>query len=180
MYLVSNSKNFKSVNFPPMPSKFRLTSKANPDKRTLLKVLTALGCCPQTEAWTSFFRDKVKEYIRLSQMKRTVHAEVQLICYLGTSPDLPEGFTGEIFPYMGYSRKCCFFCEEFRVVHGTFATRGTYEVVFPRWALLQALAAQDDPDQPVCLMCQFSTFLKKLLRTLLSMLYPSPHRDLIQ
>jgi hypothetical protein len=180
VHLASNSKNFKSVNFPLVPSKFRLASKANPDKRTPLEVLTALGCCPQTEAWTRFFRDKVEEYMQLSQMKRTVHAEVQLICYLGTSPDLPEGFTGEIFPYIGCSRKCCFFCEEFRVVHGTFTARGTHEAVFPRWALPQVLAAREDPDQPVRLMRQFSIFLKKLLRTLLSMPYPSPHRDLIQ
>jgi hypothetical protein len=178
--LASKSKNFKSVNFVLVPSNFRLARKANPDRRTPLEVLTALGCCPQTKAWTRFFRDKVEEYIQLSQMKRTVHAEVQLICYLGTCPDLPGGFTGEIFPYIGCSRKCCFFCEEFRLVHGTFAARGTHEAVFPRWALPQALAAQEDPDQPVRLMRQFSGFLKKLLQTLLSMPYPSPHRDLVQ
>lgn len=154
--LASKSKNFKSVNFVLVPSNFRLARKVSPDRRTPLEVLTALGCCPQTEAWTRFFRDKVEEYMQLSRMKRTVHAEVQLICYLGTCLNLPGGFTGEMFPYIGCSRKCCFFCEEFRFVHGTFAVRGKHEAVFPRWALPQALAAQEDPDQPVRLMRQFS------------------------
>ena len=129
---------------------------------------------PQQCRWIKFFRDKAQEYKTLSDVKRTAHAEIQLSCYLET---MTGSLAGQVFPYLGCSKKCCFFCEQFRLVHGAFLARGTHETIFPFWALPQAL---NGSTQSVPLLRQFSGFLNILLRAILNLPYPLSRQDLLQ
>ncbi|KAG6361183.1 hypothetical protein INS49_009407 [Diaporthe citri] len=93
------------------------------DNRSPVEVLAALGCPPPTREWRDFFqsRGRVQEFVRLSSSKsKTVHGEVQLILHSESLAHSHERPTGTILPYVGCSKKCCFFCDLFRVRHGYF------------------------------------------------------------
>lgn len=179
----SRLKNLTSVDFVPVPASM-VTAKTWPElhKKSPIEALESLECLPQAEGWIRFLQGKgtTKRYMEILRMERTVHAEVQMIYYLKTRPEVARGLTGKVFPYIGCSRKCCFFCDVFRILHGECSARGTHETVFPRWALPQAPATPETLAWSTPLMRGFSAFLKRLLRTMLKMPYPLPHRDLLQ
>ena len=177
--LVSRSNSIRFYDFDEVPHGFRKPPKISHDRRALAKALESLGCLPLTKDWMNFFQNKVGEYARMLAEGKGVHAETQLICYLSVRPSLPERHRGTVFPYVGCSKKCCFFCEEFRCCNGPFEARGTHGVVFSKWALPQG-AASADSDQYLSLLRQFSQRLKAQLRAELSRPPPLRQGNLLQ
>lgn len=183
--LTSKLRNMTSIEFVAVPASM-FAAKTWPELKemTPLETLAVLGCLPQTEDWIRFFREKetTKKHMKLLRMERTVHAEVQMMYYLKTHPEISpaRAFTSEVFSYIGCSKKCCFFCEVFRVFHGGFSARGTHETVFPRWALPQVLEKPETLSWSVPLMRGFSISLKEILRMLLRMPCSLPKRDLLR
>lgn len=150
----------------------------NPEERSSTKVLTSLGSPPPSQQWRDFFqsREKVQEFIRLSGSRKTVHGEVQLILHVDSQNFAHEGLTGRVFPYIGCSKRCCFFCDLFRKVHGTFQARGTHQTLFPLWGLPEELLQHSLP-----VLRQFSELLRGILRRILAASsYPPPRRDLLE
>lgn len=149
------------------------------DKRSPIEVLASLGCPPPSKEWRDFFQStgRVQEFIRMSSSKRkTVHGEVQLILHFESLEQSHERLTGTILPYIGCSKKCCFFCDLFRVRHGYFQARGTHQTLFPLWGLPGKF-----PQYSLPTLRQFSGFLKHILRSVFAASSrPPSHRDLLQ
>ncbi|KAB8261619.1 hypothetical protein BDV32DRAFT_137204 [Aspergillus pseudonomiae] len=173
-------EHFNSFRFISVPvSIFKTKSYPPLGKGLPLDDLIALQCRPQHNGWVGLLQDKgtVRNYRKLLRIPRSVHAEVQLMMYLeGRYSDSVD----QVFPYIGCSKKCCFFCDMFRVFHGKFWARGTHETVFPRWGLPQDVLAGGSLEWLAPLMSTFAAFLRDILHTALSMPYPLPHRNLCQ
>lgn len=150
----------------------------NPENRSPIEVLTSLGSPPPSQQWRDFFqsREKVQQFIRLSGSKKAVHGEVQLILHVDSQNLAHEGLTGRVFPYIGCSKRCCFFCDLFRKVHGTFQARGTHQTLFPLWGLPEELLQHSLP-----VLRQLLELLRGTLRRMLAAWsYPPPRRDLLE
>lgn len=168
--------NFARIRFQQVPAGVAYTTQ-NSDSRCPTEVLESLGHSCLNQNWRDFCQipAKVAEFIGLSRLRRTVHAEVQLILYTEDLMHAHENFSGKVFPYIGCSKKCCFFCELFRIAHGTFQARGTHLTLFPLWALPRTL-----PLHSLQNLRQFSILLRNNLRGILDMPCPLPRRDLVQ
>ncbi|OTA56229.1 hypothetical protein K449DRAFT_375736 [Hypoxylon sp. EC38] len=168
--------NFVSIKFQQVSSP-QTRRPMKPDKRTPTEVLASLGYSLPTEEWRGFFKDtkRVQEFSRLSRLRNTVHAEVQLILHVDNLIHNREDFTSKIYPYIGCSKKCCFFCDLFRIQHGTFQARGTHQTLFPLWA-----APHRIPKQSIQVLRRFLESLRDILRVFLTMLRPPRRKDLIQ
>ncbi|KAF2019810.1 hypothetical protein BU24DRAFT_341661 [Aaosphaeria arxii CBS 175.79] len=168
--------NFTCIRFQQVPTVVACRPQSS-DSRSPTEVLESLGHCFLTQNWRDFFQipKKIADFIERSRSKRTVHAEVQLILYTEDLLHAHESRTSKVFPYIGCSRKCCFFCELFRIGHGTFQARGTHLTLFPLWALPRTF-----PLQSLQVLRQFSILLRDNLRGILNIPYPPPHRDLLQ
>ncbi|KAI0009647.1 hypothetical protein F4779DRAFT_617415 [Xylariaceae sp. FL0662B] len=173
---LATRSGFVSIKFRQLPP-VAARKPRNSDKGSLSKVLASLGGARLTQGWRDFFQTPktVKEFVRQSRLKKSVHGEVQLILHIVNRTHAPEQITGKVFPYMGCSKKCCFFCELFRTQHGAFQARGTHQTLFPLWALPQTL-----PQSSLGLLRRFSELLRDILRGVLSMPYPPLRRDLLQ
>lgn len=168
--------NFTRIKFQQVPSVVACRRQRSKSRRPT-EVLESLGQFFIPQSWRNLFQSpiKVADFIDLSRLRRTVHAEVQLILYTENLVHAHEVITGKVFPYIGCSRKCCFFCELFRIAHGTFQARGTHPTLFPRWALPRTF-----PSQSLKVLRQFSILLRNNLRGILNIPYPPPQRDLMQ
>ncbi|PVI00725.1 hypothetical protein DM02DRAFT_707787 [Periconia macrospinosa] len=168
--------NFTCIRFQQVPA-VEAFRPQNSDSRCPTEVLESLGHSSLPQNWRDFFQipEKVADFITLSRSTRTVHGEIQLIIYTEDLMHAHENLTGKVFPYIGCSRKCCFFCELFRIGHGTFQARGTHLTLFPLWALPHTF-----PLQSLQVLRQFSILLRDNLRGILNMPYPPPRRDLLQ
>ncbi|KAL2829415.1 hypothetical protein BDW59DRAFT_170460 [Aspergillus cavernicola] len=123
--------------------------------------------------------DMIKSYRQRLRQKRTVHAEIQLVYYLEMRPHDAPGLTGDAFPYVGCSKKCCFFCEEFLQNYGKLSQRGTHEAVFPQWALppVTQRPSTNDLKWLTTLLVDFSASLKGKLCSGIGSAYRNPKRD---
>ncbi|KAI1339083.1 hypothetical protein F5Y15DRAFT_93504 [Xylariaceae sp. FL0016] len=135
------------------------------------EALAAIGYVGLNQRWKDYFQDprRVKVFDQQSRSKRTVHAEVQLIFYIEQLVRNPSAPNIKIFPYMGCSKRCCFFCEMFRIQHKAFNARGTHQTLFPQWALPRMI-----PQQSLELLHQYLSILRKYVRALLNQ--PCPPR----
>lgn len=167
-----------SIQFQQIPAAVAWRPSVS-DNRSPVEVLASLGCPPPSKEWRDFFqsRGRVKEFIRLSSSKRkTVHGEVQLILHVESLAHSRERLPGTVHPYIGCSKKCCFFCDLFRVRHGYFQARGTHQTLFPLWGLPGIL-----PQYSLPILRQFSGPLRDILRSVFTASScPPPHRDLLQ
>jgi hypothetical protein len=148
------------------------------DPRSPVEVLASLGHHRLAPGWRGFFQGakRVDEFTRLSRLRETVHGEVQLILYVEDELTFTRGgLSGEVYPYIGCSKKCCFFCDRFLAGHGAFRARGSHQTLFPMWALPRAL-----PPQSLPVMRRFSGLLRDTLRRILSMPGPLRQGDLLQ
>ncbi|OGM49447.1 hypothetical protein ABOM_001703 [Aspergillus bombycis] len=173
-------ERFNSFRFISVPASMLKTKGYPPLGKGLpLNDLIELKCRPQNNKWVAYLQDEgtIKNYTKLLRIPRSVHAEIQLMSYL-ESHDSKD--YGQVFPYIGCSKRCCFFCETFRVLHGKFSARGTHETVFPRMGLPQDVSAAKDSEWLAPLMATFTAFLRGMLQKLLGMPYPLPHRNLCQ
>lgn len=165
--------DFESIDFQQIPAAVAYRPRI-PDNRTSVEVLRSLGSPPPSKGWKDFFEfpGSVEEFRRLSSpKKKTVHGEIQLILHFAR-----EGLAGMPFPYIGCSKKCCFFCDLFRERHGYFQARGTHETLFPLWGLPERLTQHS-----LDLLRQLSGLLKYYLRSIFAAWsYPPPHRNLLQ
>lgn len=166
----------ESIKFQPISAVVAYRPK-NPERRRPTEVLTSLDCSSPAGDWKHFFQtcEKTERLGRQSHLAKTVHAEVQLILHVEGLIQAGEKLTGKLFPYIGCSKKCCFFCELFRISHGAFQARGTHQTLFPLWALPQAL-----PQQSLEVLRQFSKLLRDNLLSILTMPCPPLQRDLLQ
>ena len=167
---------FTCINFQQVPAVVAYKPQNSSD-RSPSEVLRSLDQSFPTQNWADLFqiRKKVADFNKLSRTPRTVHAEVQLILFTELLMNAHENLTRIVFPYIGCSRKCCFFCELFRIGHGTFRARGTHLTLFPLWALPRTF-----PLHSLHVLRQFSILLRDNLRGILTMPYPPPRRDLLQ
>ncbi|RAQ60756.1 hypothetical protein COH20_010907 [Aspergillus flavus] len=143
-------KLFNSFRFVPVSAcMFKTKTYAPLGKELPLKVLEALPCQPEGNGWVKLLQDQrtINEYTNILRLPRSIHAEVQLMGYLETSLSKNND---QVFPYIGCSKKCCFFCEVFRALHEWLAP----------------------------LMAKLAAFLRAMLRRVLSEPYPLPHREL--
>ncbi|KAB8275373.1 hypothetical protein BDV30DRAFT_225129 [Aspergillus minisclerotigenes] len=111
-------KLFNLFRFVPVsPSLFKTKTYAPLGKELPLKILEALQCQLDGIGWVKLLQDQrtINEYTNILRLPRSIHAEVQLMSYLETSYSQNNH---QVFPYIGCSKKCCFFCEVFRVLHG--------------------------------------------------------------
>jgi hypothetical protein len=172
----ATKSTFTCIKFQQVPAVVACGPQ-NSDGRCPTEVLGSLGHSFLTQNWRDFFQipKKVADFIELSRSPRTVHAEVQLILYTEVLTRAHENLTSKVFPYIGCSRKCCFFCELFRIGHGTFQARGTHLTLFPLWALPRTF-----PLQSLHFLRQFSMLLRNNLQGVLNLPYPPPRRNLLQ
>ncbi|KAB8219542.1 hypothetical protein BDV33DRAFT_191835 [Aspergillus novoparasiticus] len=171
-------KLFNSFRFVPVSAcMFKTKTYVPLGKELPLKVLEAVQCQPEGNGWVKILQDQrtINEYINILRLPRSIHAEVQLMSYLETS--CPAN-NNQVFPYIGCSKKCCFFCEIFRALHGKFSARGTHETVFPSWGLPQGIAVTSKLEWLVPLLAKLAVFLRAMLQRVLSDPYPLPHREL--
>jgi hypothetical protein len=168
--------DFTCIKFQQV-SQITTCGSQNLDRRSPTEVLNSLGHSSLTQKWRNFFQDpaKVAEFNKVSRSTRSIHAEVQLILHTENLAHVHENLPGEVFPYIGCSKKCCFFCELFRIGHGIFQARGTHLTLFPLWALPSTF-----PLPSIQVLRQFSRILKDNLRGILDMPYPLPQRNLLQ
>ncbi|KAI1875489.1 hypothetical protein JX265_004547 [Neoarthrinium moseri] len=168
--------NVGSFKFQPVtPAAARKPNHS--DARIPSQVLASLGYSSLSRGWIDFFQttERVKEFARLSRSKTAVHGEVQLIFHVEELMQGRKQPAGTVFPYLGCSKKCCFFCEQFRVQHGAFQARGTHQTLFPLWALPRVL-----PQHSLQLLHGFSDALKSFIRIMLTDPIPPARRDLLQ
>ncbi|KAE8310655.1 hypothetical protein BDV41DRAFT_566419 [Aspergillus transmontanensis] len=171
-------KLFNSFRFVPVSAcMFKTKTYAPLGKELPLKVLQAVQCQPEGNGWVKLLQDQrtINEYTNILRLPKSIHAEVQLMSYLETSYSENND---QVFLYIGCSKKCCFFCEIFRALHGKFSARGTHETVFPRWGLPQGIAVTSKLEWLVLLMAKLAVFLRAMLQRVLSDPYPLPHREL--
>lgn len=112
---------FTSIQFQQVPAAVA-GRPTRPDRHPTV-VLESMGHRRLSQGWRNFFQDtaRVKEFIRLANSRKTVHGEVQLILHLEGLPNARKMRAGNaVLPYMGCSKKCCYFCELFRMRHGFF------------------------------------------------------------
>lgn len=178
--LSSTLQPFHSFRFIAIPArKFRTAKYLGMRTSPPLETLIALQCQPQNKEWVEFLQSRkaARVYSNKLGISRSIHAEVQLIGWLES-----RGFktVGQAFPYIGCSRKCCFFCELFRTLHRKFAARGTHETVFPRWGLPKAIATDNNLEWLDPIMNEFRTYVRTMLQTVLRMPHPLPYRNLLQ
>ncbi len=156
----------ESIYFGQIP-KVYASKLTNSDERSPTQVLASFGHSDLAQPWKAIFQDaeKMEQFIRISRLKKkVVHAEVQLICHVKGLENTCEAPTSDVFPYIGCSRKCCFLCELFRQVYGTFDARGTHHTLFPIWAFPARLPLQSLP-----LLHRFSQNLQDILRAILAL-----------
>jgi hypothetical protein len=110
---------------------------------------------------------RIEEFNRLSSLRKTVRGEVQLILHVEHVE-----LNGKVLPYIGCSKKCCFFCDVFRQQHETSQARGTHETLFPLWALPQLL-----PQQSLQVLLQFAEILRIPTEKSQSAVSSSPERS---
>lgn len=180
--LASKCKSFRSIKFIPVRTKAaEIAIRPDERKETPLAIMEALNCSPQSEEWIMFFqRDKtISDFQRLLETKRTVHAEVQMIHCLETNPEIYRGYY-DLTPYIGCSKKCCFFCDVFRIHHGKFSARGTHETVFHIWALPDHLVSLQDQGWLSETRKKFSAFLRSNLISVINEPFPRQHQSLLQ
>ncbi|KAE8336175.1 hypothetical protein BDV24DRAFT_155398 [Aspergillus arachidicola] len=111
-------KLFNSFRFVPVSAcMFKTKTYAPLGKELPLKVLEAVQCQPEGNGWVKLLQDQrtIYEYTNILRLPRSIHAEVQLVSYFETSYSENND---QVFPYIGCSKKCCFFCEIFRALHG--------------------------------------------------------------
>ncbi|KAI0393944.1 hypothetical protein F5Y17DRAFT_430356 [Xylariaceae sp. FL0594] len=141
-----------------------------------IESLKSIGYTSVTPPWQNFFRSRTETFTRQQQQAKTVHGEVQAILHFEELQHTgsTKG-TIQVFPYIGCSKKCCFFCEIFREVHGVFEARGTHHTLFPRWTLPITV-----PPQSLEVLRRFSDFLKRFLSRLLSLPHPPRQKELLR
>lgn len=172
---LAKSQIFTSIMFRQIPVAAAF-SLANTGRRSPIEVLETLGYSSPTRPQREFLQSsKVKQFLQLARVKKTVHAEIQLIFYVENLNHSQKTSNSEVYPYIGCSRKCCFFCELFRIQHGTFDARGTHHALFPLWALPEIL-----PPQSIHLLRGFASSLRDMLRSIFSLPTPLQKRDLLQ
>lgn len=180
--LGSKCKSFRSIKFIPVQKKAaEIAIRPKERKETPLATMKALNCFPKSEKWIKFFeREKtIGDYQRLLKTKRTVHAEVQMIHFLETNPEIYRGYN-DLIPYIGCSKKCCFFCDVFRIHHAKFSARGTHETVFHIWALPEDLIPIQEQEWLSETKKKFSAFLRSNLISVVSEPFPPHHQSLLQ
>jgi hypothetical protein len=168
--------SFTSLKLEQVPAVVACQPKPS-GERNPTTVLESLGYSHLNSMWSDFFKTakRAEDFTQLSRLKKTVHGEVQLISYVEMNMYACQTTDCKVFPYMGCSKKCCFFCEMFRKTHGMFQARGTHETLFPLWALPQTLSKQS-----LQLLHHFSSLLKNILQGLLIMPQLPQRRDLLQ
>lgn len=165
--LVDFASKFETIKLQDVPRSVAFELE-NSNFRNPVGVLVSLGYPFLLPGWRRFFQSPktIDEFMTLSR-PRTVHAEIQLINHIECKRP-----SGKIFPYIGCSKKCCFFCEQFCKVHGTFETRGTHEELFKLWTLPKTI-----PKQSIDILRQFLNHLRSILAKLLKMRSPPRQRN---
>ncbi|KAL4876953.1 hypothetical protein BJY04DRAFT_222629 [Aspergillus karnatakaensis] len=134
--LASRVKSFSNIRFIQRTDFIKSEKQNISNTKTPTEILEYFGVTSATRAWRENLldNDTIRDYHRLLRLRPTIHAEVQLMYYLeaDNSDNRPSGDT---FPYIGCSKKCCFFCDLLRASHGQFSARGSHETVFPQWSL---------------------------------------------
>jgi hypothetical protein len=128
--LAAKTKAFSAVRFLHAPDNPRAGNSETPLFKRPIKVVKQFGLEPN-RAWARHFqsRNVVKRYKELLPMQITVHAETQLIYFTEGQGSVAGTASGSIFPYIGCSKKCCFFCDRLVSNHAVFSARGTHETV---------------------------------------------------
>jgi hypothetical protein len=172
----ATKSSFKSIKFQPIPAVVACMP-TEPSRRGLTGVLASLGISSPPEDWKDFFlnSNRIDQFAQLSRKQKKVHAEVQLILYAEKRMHTGERLSGRLFPYIGCSKKCCFFCELFCESYRAFQVRGTHKTLFPMWALPRAF-----PQQSLHVLREFSKLLKDLLSRILTGPHPVLQGDLRQ
>ncbi|KAL4942773.1 hypothetical protein BDV06DRAFT_235213 [Aspergillus oleicola] len=136
--VASKVNSFNRVRFVQVPKHLRAVRLENLPANSPIETLRKFGLLPSDSAWIRYFQHRgvIKHYQKLLCSKTTVHAETQLMYFF------EEQFTentiwpgGNVSPYIGCSKKCCFFCDLLCRQHGRFSARGTHETVLPQWGL---------------------------------------------
>ncbi|KAK5633590.1 hypothetical protein RRF57_009304 [Xylaria bambusicola] len=158
----------------PVPTAFtpQIMNMRNP-----IESLKFMGHNSLKRPWQNFFqeKEKVELFSQQQRQRKIVHGEVQLIHYVENLVSINGRDALKIFPYLGCSKKCCFFCEAFRAVYGIFQARGTHHTLFPLWTLPATI-----PQPSLHIIRQFSDYLKRFLSLLLLSSHPPPKKDLLR
>ncbi|KAI0513281.1 hypothetical protein F5B22DRAFT_637225 [Xylaria bambusicola] len=172
IYDATDIRNLK-LEAIPVPTAFTPQNM----KMSPIQSLKFIGHNSLKRPWQTFFqeKEKVEAFSRQQRLKRNVHGEVQLIHYVESLIYTNGRDALTIFPYLGCSKKCCFFCEGFRAVHGIFQARGTHHTVFPLWALPSTI-----PQPSLHIIRQFSDHLKQFLSSLLLSPRSPPKQELLR
>ncbi|KAM3479757.1 hypothetical protein MY5147_001530 [Beauveria neobassiana] len=149
-------------------------------RQTPVEVLTSLGINPLPD-WGDFFsrRDKVKGFLKTACVQKPIHAEMQLITHFLQLAQTGSGPNGRVFPYIGCSKKLCFFCATMcslsPLADEPLHSRGTHLALFSLWALPPSL-----PSSAAELVQRFTQLLRALLQRLLSAPTPPFPSNMLQ
>ncbi|KAM3512987.1 hypothetical protein MY11210_003387 [Beauveria gryllotalpidicola] len=149
-------------------------------RQTPVEVLISLGIGSLPD-WGDFFsrRDKVKGFLKTTRVQKPIHAEMQLIAHFLQLAQTGKGPNGRVFPYIGCSKKLCFFCATMcslsPLADEPLHSRGTHLALFSLWALPASL-----PPSAAELVHRFSKLLQALLHRLLSAPTPPFPTNLLQ
>ena len=91
----------------------------------------------ELEDWTSYLNQQSTRFARMVKERRRkhhFHAEIHVL--LGRDVLLSQDERKQTHPYIGCSRRCCWLCYAFVLLHGGFETRGTHGTIMHRWDIL--------------------------------------------
>ncbi|KAM3524506.1 hypothetical protein MY4038_007713 [Beauveria bassiana] len=149
-------------------------------RQTPVEVLTSLGINSLPD-WGGFFsrRDKVKGFLKTARVQKPIHAEMQLLSHFLQLAQTGSGPNGRVFPYIGCSKKLCFFCATMcslsPLSDKPLHSRGTHLALFSLWALPPSL-----PSSAAELVQRFTQLLRALLQRLLSAPTPPFPSNMLQ
>lgn len=176
---LASKSGFTSIQFNKVPSPTPYMPKHSVGKSPN-QILRSLGS-RSLPNWGDFFsrQDKVKEFIKTSRKKKPIHAEVQLITYILQLAQTGTELGGEVFPYIGCSKKLCFSCTVIcnlsPVGNKQLQFRGSHWTVFSLWSLPTSI-----PQPLLESLHQFPILLRTLLQRFLAAPQPPLQRDLLQ
>ncbi|KAL1610746.1 hypothetical protein SLS60_002416 [Paraconiothyrium brasiliense] len=158
---------FRKINIVPIP--WERDASRNLDRRTVAptQVLERLEIPVETH-WTEMLQSP-KAQARYSYLRagpRHMHAEMQMAQHVDCIEASGAEGAGELYPYVGCSKLCCYLCCCFLLAYRRFGFRGTHMGLTNMW-LAPVVDVQTYPDLHLASE-RLLTYLKMALRTTLS------------
>lgn len=148
---------------------------------TPLDVSERLGLHVKGRGWTNYLNRQSPRFASLVKERRRkhhFHAEIQALYSrdILLSPEERE----QTHPYIGCSRRCCWLCYAFLLLHSGFKMRGTHETVMYRWDLPADISIPEGAaTEFLTARTRLLDLLKKIVQGLFDAPHPSSGKDLL-